>query len=206
MTITLYLAPMSSATPVAWALTELDVPHERIAIDLAANEQKRPELLALNPNGKVPTLEVDGTPMFEALAIMQWLGDRFGVQRGMWPALDAPARLEALSWTTWAYVSYSAVVQRLNLAASDRVAPELRHAAQAKVAHQELQELLAILDGRLESKGGFVLGRAFSLADLIVTCAITYSTYCGVPVDDHANVQAWMARCHDRPSFTKEWA
>ena len=41
-------------------------------------------------NGKVPTLVVDGTPMFEALAIIQWLGDRYGVQQGLWPAANSP--------------------------------------------------------------------------------------------------------------------
>ena len=101
MTITLYAAPMSSATPVLTALTELEVPHEMVPMDLSAGDQRKPDFLALNPNGQVPTLVVDGTPMFEALAIMQWLGDRFGVERGLWPASDAPERLVALSWSTW---------------------------------------------------------------------------------------------------------
>src|SRR5690606_9857421 len=106
MSIVFYAAPMSSATPVAWALAELDVPHERVPVDLAAGDQRKPEFLRLNPNGKVPTLVVDGTPRFEALAIMTWLGDRYGTANGMWPPADSPERLPALSWSTWAYVSY----------------------------------------------------------------------------------------------------
>src|SRR5215212_8353459 len=131
MTITFYEAPFSSATPVACALAELGVPHERIRFDLTSGIQKKPEFLALNPNGKVPTLVVDGTPMFETLAIVQWLGDRYGVAKGLWPAFDDPARLTALSWTAWCYVTCGAHVLRYNFAASERSPSELRHPATA---------------------------------------------------------------------------
>ena len=60
-------------------------------------EQKSPAYLAINPHGVVPTLVVDGTPLYEALAILQWLGDEHGVQRGLWPAAGTPQRLTALS-------------------------------------------------------------------------------------------------------------
>ena len=58
MSMTLYAAPMSSATPVVCALAELDVPCQIVMLDLAAGDQKKPEYLALNPNGVVPTLVV----------------------------------------------------------------------------------------------------------------------------------------------------
>ena len=69
MSIVFYWSPFSSASPIACALAELQVPQERVKVDLKAGEQRRPEFLALNPNGKVPTLTVDGAPLFEALAI-----------------------------------------------------------------------------------------------------------------------------------------
>src|SRR5262245_39865334 len=106
MSIIFYAASFSSALPVACVLNELEVPHERVTLDLAAMQQKRPEFLKLNPNGKVPTLVADGTPMFEALAICHWLADRYGVARKLWPAADAPERMTALAWTTWAYATY----------------------------------------------------------------------------------------------------
>jgi glutathione S-transferase len=204
MSITLYAAPMSSATPVAHALLELEVPHEQVTLDLAAGDQKKPEFLALNPNGKVPTLVVDGTPMFEALAIMQWLGDRFGVERGLWPAADAPERLEALSWTTWSYVTYGTQLTRLTYAQSENSPAELHHRPQAEHALKELQDLLGILEARLENRP-YLLGESFTLADHIVASVVTYSTYCGVPVDDHPHVADWLARFRARPSFAKIW-
>lgn len=205
MSLTLYAAPMSSATPVVHAVAELDVPCEIVMLDLAAMETRKPEFLALNPNGKVPTLVVDGTPMFEALAIMQWLGDRYGVERGLWPAFDAPERLTALSWTSWAYVSCGGALQQLNAARSPRVDARMHNAACAEDALAQLDRLFGLLDSRLADQP-WLLGAEFSLADLVVASMVTYATFCGVPVEAHANVAAWLARFHARPAYRRTWA
>jgi GST-like protein len=197
MSIVFYEAPMSSATPVACALAELEVPHERVRFDLAAGDQKKPEFLRLNPNGKVPTLVVDGTPMFEALAILLWLGDRYGVGKGLWPAPDSPARLEALSWSAWAYVSFGSAVYRLLYAASPRVDEALRSPAQAAEARKDLGQLLDVLEARLAQRG-HLLGDGFSLADLIVGSVIGYGRAVGVDLGGRKAVEAWLAERHGR--------
>jgi glutathione S-transferase len=202
MPIVFYEAPMSSATPVAWALAELEVPHERVRFDLAAGDQRKPEFLKLNPNGKVPTLVVDGTPLFEALAILTWLGDRYGVERGVWPPADAPARLEALSWSTWGYVSFGNAVQRLAYATSERVDADLRSEGQAKLARLDLDALLKALDGRLAA-APYLLGQSFSLTDLIVASVVWYGTLVGISLDTSGNVKAWLERCCERPQFKR---
>lgn len=204
MTITLYEAPMSSATPVVWAMLELQAPLERKTLRLLDLDHKKPWFLELNPNGKVPTLVVDGTPLFESVAIMQWLGDKFGVAKNLWPALDAPSRITALSWSTWAYVTYGAALSRLNFAGSPNVSPELHSPAQAAVHSKELQHLLSLVEAHLAQRK-YMLGDTFSLVDLIVVSSVTYGTYCGASVDAHPNVKAWMARCHDRPAFRTAW-
>src|SRR5688572_24344215 len=113
MDITLYEASRrSTAVPVRLALLELGVPHQRITIDLKDGWQRSPEFLALNPNGKVPVMVVDGTPMFESLAILFWLGERFGVAQGLWFPLDSPQRLEAMTWSAWSFVTYFATVRQ----------------------------------------------------------------------------------------------
>ena len=194
--IVLYWHPMSSATPVACALAELDLPHERIKIDIRAGEQHRPDFLALNPNGKVPTLTVDGAPMFEALAIEMWLGQTYGVQRGLWPAEGTPERLQAMSWSTWSYVTYGAQVFRLK-AAINMGTPDDAHGT---AAHQALDELLTVLDGRL-SERPWLLGDAYSLADLIVASVIGYSAHVGAPVAKHPTTLAWLQKVQARPSM-----
>ncbi|MEM6994901.1 MAG: glutathione S-transferase family protein [Myxococcota bacterium] len=203
-TLVLYAYPMSSATPVMLALTELDVPHEFVHVDLAAGDQRKPEFLALNPGGKVPTLVIDGKPMFEAVAIMQWLGDRFGVERGLWPAVGTRARFEALSWSTWSYVTFGGTMARFIHAGNERVAAEGHNEAQAKIAGDELQSYLALLEGRLEGRS-HLLGDAFSLLDLIVAGVVTYATLLGMPTDDHPRVTAWVERFKARDAYKKVW-
>lgn len=205
MSLTLYEAPMSSATPVVHAPLELDIPHERVTLTLDKKEQKKPEFLKLNPNGMVPTLVVDGTAMFEALAIMQFLGERFGVERGLWPAADSPERLEAMSWSTWAYVTYGAAIGRLLQAESDRVPKELHNAAQATRIRTQLGELLYVLNERLANRKN-ILGDDFSLADVIVASVVVWGTYCDISVGDYPNVANWTSRFQERPAFKKSWA
>lgn len=199
MSLVLYWHPMSSATPIACALAELGVPHERVKVDIRTGEQRRPAFLALNPNGKVPTLTVDGAPMFEALAMELWLGERYGVERGLWPAAGTPAQLQAFSWCTWAYVTYGAQLVRLQ-AARDMGTPDDAH---GRSGHQGMDQLLALLDARL-AKQPWMLGEAYSLVDLSVGSVIGYSAYIGAPVDRHPHVLAWLARVQARPAMQIE--
>ncbi|HKO91281.1 MAG TPA: glutathione S-transferase family protein [Polyangiaceae bacterium] len=204
MSLVFYAAPASSSSPVACALLELGVPHERINLDLPAREQRKPEFLALNPNGKVPTLVIDGTPLFEALAILHWLGDEYGIEKGLWPARGTPARLRALSWTTWAYVTYGGALQRLVHSSSERIPAERHNAALAAATKEELQQLLGLLDAQLAGQP-YLLGSAFSLADLILCSVVNYGVYCGASAQAHPALTRWLERCGSRPSLRSQW-
>ncbi len=197
MSIVLYGHPMSSATPIARALAELGVPHERVRVDIRAGEQRQAQFLALNPNGKVPTLTVNGAPMFEALAIHLWLAHRYGVERGLWPQAGTPEALQALSWCAWAYVSYCAVLPRL--APVEGEAAQAAH-PQADAALQSLHALLAVLDARLAGQP-WMLGDGYSLVDLVVASVIGYSLHVGAPVGAYPHVQAWLGQVQARPAM-----
>ena len=198
MSIVLYWHPMSSATPIASALVELGIPHERVTLDLKAGDQRRPEFLALNPNGKVPTMVVDGNPMFETLAIHFWLAGKYGVERGLWPKEGTPEHMQALSWATWAYVTYGTLLVRLHVATQGDEA--LRSEVHAAAARGGLDQLLALLDARLAAQP-WMLGADYSLVDLIVGSVLGYSVYVGAPVAAHPHVQAWLERVQARPSM-----
>ena len=198
MSIVFYSAPWSSSSPVEVALHELDVPHETVRFDLSKGDQKKPEFLALNPNGKVPTLVVDGTPMFEALAIQIWLGERYGVEKGLWPAATDPARLAAVSWCSWGYVSYAMRLGLLAYATSERL-PECRNKAQEAVARKELDGMLAILEERLGQQK-YMLGAKFSLVDHVVASVIGYGVHVGAGVDAFPRVKAWLQEFQARPA------
>lgn len=194
--IVLYWHPMSSATPVACALAELGVAHERVKVDITAGEQRQPGFLALNPNGKVPTLTVDGAPMFETVAIEMWLGETYGVEKGLWPAEGTPERLQAMAWSTWSYVTYGAQLVRLQ-AARDMGKPDDAHGT---AGHKGMDDLLALLDARL-ARQPWMLGEAYSLVDLIVGSVIGYSVYIGAPVAAHPTTLAWLQKVQARPSM-----
>jgi len=196
MSLVFYWHPMSSATPVARALAEVAVPHERVRIDIRSGEQRTPEYLAINPNGKVPCLVVEGTPLFEALAIHLWLGEHYGVANGLWPQDGTPARLEAMSWCTWAYVTFGAVIGRVWLATTDDA---LRNADHAAAGIRAANELLDVLEARL-SQQPWMLGEAYSLVDLVVGQVVGYGTFVGAAVDAHPAVAAWLAQVQARPA------
>jgi len=200
MSLVFYWHPMSSATPVACALAELAVPHERVRIDIRTGEQRTAEYLAINPNGKVPCLVVDGTPLFEGLAILQWLGAQHGVAQGLWPQDGTPERLEALSWTTWAYVTYAALLNRLWLATRDEALRSHEHAAAALAG---VNELLDLLEARLAGRE-WMLGEAYSLVDLVVGSVVGYGVYFGADVEAHPQVKQWLGQLQARPAMQGE--
>src|SRR5262245_32266152 len=100
MPLALYSFPRSSGTRVHWALEELGVAYEYVSLDRAKNEHRESAYLAINPNGKVPALVDDGERLFESVAILIHLGEKYGRAKGLWPA-QSGERAEALSWTVW---------------------------------------------------------------------------------------------------------
>jgi GST-like protein len=201
MPIISYAAPRSSASPVTCALRELDVPHERVNVDLAKGEQRKPEYLALNPNGKVPLLVVDGTPLFESVAILPYLGDRFGAEKGLWPAANDPARLIALSWVAWSTAELGAANVRY-LALGGRDATDERAAG----ARAQVEATLRLLDDRLTGRP-FVLGDAFSLVDVALASAAAWiNRSAGIDLARFPRVAAWVDVCHRRPALAATMA
>lgn len=70
----LHSHPLSTfARRVRIALLEKKIPHELVTVDMAAKQHKSPEYLALNPYGRVPTLEEDGFVVWESTAILEYL-------------------------------------------------------------------------------------------------------------------------------------
>ncbi len=201
MSLIFHYAPMTSAVRVYWALEELGVPFEKRRVDLAKGEQRTPEFLAQNPNGKVPLLVADGAPIFESLAILLYLGERYGVERGLFPEAGAE-RAAVVTWMCWAQVSLAEAATRVLRNTSDRVPADERNEKAAAAALKELHELLSIVDRALEGKE-YLVGAAFSFADLAITGYASFFAYLGVDVSKLANVQAWFKRCTTRPALAR---
>jgi len=82
------------------ALHEIGAPFESRPISFAKREQHAPDYLAVNPEGKVPTLLIDGRPLTEVAAILYYLAKRFP-EAGLWPPGGLEAEAEVISWMSF---------------------------------------------------------------------------------------------------------
>lgn len=201
MSLIFYYAPMSSATPVQWALEELGVPHEKVKLDLKAGDTKKPEFLKINPNGKVPVIVHDGTAIFESVAIQMYLGETFGVEKGLYPA-PGPKRGEAMKWIAWCNVSAGDAVARLFRNTSDWTPDDQKNAKAGEVAKADLEAHLRVLDGALEGKQ-FLLGDSFSLVDVHLAAWMEYVSMTKVDFAPYRSLSAWLQRCQARPAHAR---
>jgi glutathione S-transferase len=98
--LTLFFAPGSSSMAVHIALHEVGAPFDARPLSLAKREQDAPEFRALNPEGKVPTLLVDGRPLTEVAAILFFLAKSYP-QAGLLPADNIEAEAQVISWMSF---------------------------------------------------------------------------------------------------------
>jgi glutathione S-transferase len=98
--LTLYFAPGSSSMAVHIALHEVGVPFEVRPMSFTNNDMRSPSFLALNPEGKVPVLLIDGRPLTEVAAILFYLARRFP-EAELLPCENPEAEARALSWMSF---------------------------------------------------------------------------------------------------------
>ena len=98
--LTLYFAPGSSSMAPHIALHEIGAPFESRPLSFARKETRAPAYLAINPEGKVPTLQIDGRTLTEVAGILFYLAKRFP-QAGLLPAGDIEAEAQAVSWMSF---------------------------------------------------------------------------------------------------------
>jgi glutathione S-transferase len=208
MPITVYYSPRSSSTRVVWALEELGIPYERVRVHLDKGDQKKPDFLAINPNGKVPALVDGDAKMFESLAILIHLGERYGVEKNLWPKPGTTERADAITYTVWGTIQILDCVIDYFLhsgAAHFSLPPELRSQHVLKGSLDMWHKHVGILDKRLAGRS-YVVGAGagtFSLCDVANAPILGMGQMAKMPIADYKNVQAWSARCQERPAFTR---
>ena len=98
--LTLYFTPGASSMAPHIALREIGAPFESHPISLARKEQHAPEFLAINPEGKVPTLLIDGRRLTEVAGILWYLARRYP-EGGLLPVGDIEAEAHVVSWMSF---------------------------------------------------------------------------------------------------------
>lgn len=207
MAIQFFYSPMSSSNRVHWALEELGVPYEKKRIRLSEGEQKKPDFLAINPNGKIPAIVDGDAKLFESQAILFWLGEKYGEEKGLWPKAGTPERAEAYAWSLWGTVNALPAVFTYAMHGVDdaRMAlpKEKRSAHVAEANKKTFEDSMNILDARLADRD-FLLGKNFTLADVAIGSVVMVAPMIAkLQLDAWPHVQAWAGRLMSRPALAR---
>lgn len=194
----LYYAPGAASMLVHWLLLELDAPHELHLVDMTAGAQKRPEYLALNPNGVVPTLVADGVPMHEAAALAMILADRYP-KAGLAPAPGAPLRP---AYTQWMFHLANAVQPLFRQWWYPHEPAGEAHAdtVRAHIAPR-IEAAWSRIDAHLAAHGPYLLGESLSAADFYLTMLMRWARNMPKPATQWPNLSALATTMRARPSF-----
>ncbi len=200
MSLIFYYAPMSTASMTELVLEELGVPCEKVKLDIKAGDTKKADYLKLNPNGKVPLLVHDGTPIWESAAITMYLGEMFGVEKKLYPA-PGPQRGIAMKWIVWTNVTIGDAVARFTRNTMDWYPAEQQNAKAAEAARADVLNCLRIIDEALEGKD-FLLGD-YTLADTHLSSFVGWLKHMKFDFKAYPRVSAWTDRCSSRPAALK---
>lgn len=199
--ITLYGAVRSRGARCMWMLEELGQEYEHVDIAPLSEESRAAEYLAINPNGKVPSLRDGETVLWESMAINLYLADKYGGE------LKPKARDGFAMANQWSYWGMLEMEAHLLVALFNRVLSpeEERDAAKADAAEEALQRPLKVLDGKLQGRD-YLLGDTFSVADLNVAAILSWGKMARINLDSFPNVKKWLGACLGREAYQKVFA
>ncbi len=196
--IKLYDFPMSPrARKVRIVLAEKGLQYEKVTIDITKGEQKKPEYLAVNPYGKVPALQDNGTTVYESTLIMEYLNDKYP-NPPLLPT-DPGQRARARILMHFGDTQYDSALATI----VGEVFFKPKGQGDQDVIAKAKQDVNACFE-RLERELGnndYLLGSGFTLADVcFVTWAPLFSPLQVEVPSQGARVTAWLNRIKERPS------
>ena len=196
MAIKIYGIARSRAARVLWMAKELGLDYEHIKVDFATGETRRPEHLALNPNGHVPVIDDHGFILCESMAINLYLAKKYGAG-GLYPS---SLQDEARAWQ-WSFWGMTEVERPLLTALMNRaVYPDKqRDAAAADTAERALAQPLAVLEGAL-ARSANLLGDRFTVVDLNVASILAWARPAQIDMAAFPKVAEWLKNCAERPA------
>jgi glutathione S-transferase len=191
MAMKIYGSAMSRASRVMWCARELGVPFEHI--DVAWDALKKPEFLAINPNGKVPGFSDGNLSLFESLAINLYIAKKYGTGELYPTNIEDEAR--TFQWTLWAATEVEpcllpSVLVKFGV---------LSDAEAANSAAARARTPLLVLDAHLKNRV-YLVGSKFSVADLNAAAVVSFGRSGDVDMSYAPHVIAWLDRCLARPT------
>lgn len=178
---------------VMWAVAELKIPHQRVDAGMAFGVVDTPEYRAMNPNGRVPTIDYDGFVLWESNVIVRYLYAKHGPMRTLEEGYSAE------KWMDWTTSTLAAPMTTIFWQLI-RTPPEKRDAAAVEAATKQAGDAFKIADDVLGAQP-YMSGREFSMGDVPFGCFV--NRWMNLPIDRpaHANLAKYYERLKSRAPY-----
>jgi glutathione S-transferase len=187
----------TSATPNGWkasvTLEECGLAYEVHAIDMGKGEQKTPQFLKINPNGRIPAIvdrDLGNFPIFESGALMIYCAEKSGK---LMPT-DVRGRSQVIQWLMFQMGGIGPMMGQANV--FFRYWPEKYQPAIDRYQH-ESRRLFEVLNNRLVDHEW--LAGDFSIADIANFCWVRTYFWSGVNVEGLDPLMRWVEKINERP-------
>ena len=202
MALKLYGIPRSRGIRNIWMAYELGIDFELVEVAPDESGSRKPEYMAINPNGHVPFIDDDGLVLWESMAINLYLARKHG-------GLIAPQTVgeegQAMAWTAWALTAVEPHAAQIMYNTSMLPEPE-RDPAKVTAGLAAVAAPLAVLEAALAKGGGSLIGGRFTVADLNVYGAVFYLRFAPEALAGKPAIAAWMEACRARPAAKQAFA
>ena len=194
--IDFYTAPTPNGHKVSCTLEAMELEYKTHVVNLMENEQKKPEFLAISPNGRIPAIvdrDADNLPIFESGAIMIYLAEKTGK---LMPT-DLNERAKVLEWLMFQMGGIGPMMGQANV--FFRYFPEKIQPAIDRYQN-EGRRLFEVLNTHLAKQDW--LAKDYSIADIANWCWVRTYKWSGISIEDLNHLQRWMKSMYDQPGMS----
>jgi glutathione S-transferase len=199
----LYFHPMSgNSRRVLLVATHLEVPLERVLVDLPKGEQRETPHLGRNPNGRVPVLDDDGFLLWESRAIMLYLAEKTPGQTLL--PTDTRGRADVNRWLFWCAAHMAPANTVLVFENFVKAVTGRGPADPGEIARGEalVAQYAPVLDAHLAGKTWVAQDR-LTLADFSLAASFALAGPARLPIADYANLRAWLGRVQELDAWKR---
>lgn len=174
---------------LAAAILKIDL--ELQLVDVFAGAHRKPEYLAINPNGMVPTLVDDDFVLWESNAIAQYLASKSGV-KDLFPN-EPRAWADVARWHCWDLAHWTPATQTLVF---ERLFKKIARIGEPDPVAVDkgitnFHRFASVLDGQLSGRE-YLVGDSLTLADTSVAAGLTYAVQAQIPIGGYKNIERWF--------------
>lgn len=188
-----YHAVPSRGAVVRWMLEEVGEPYDTKLLDLKAGDGRKPDYLAINPQGKVPAIVHKGVATSEVAAICLYLADAFP-KAGLAIPVGDPRRGPYLRWVL---LNPSAIEPAM----MDGKFPRQENPPPTAIGYRPLDTLLDIVANTLKS-GPYLMGEQFTAADVVTGSGLRWGMLFGL-IPQRPDLADYVARLTAREAFRR---